>query len=60
MIGGEDYTDTDRRARAIMDHLVETKGVTEQVVARTSYRVLVNMILKADRALGRLAHPQAS
>ena len=46
-IGGEDFTDTDPHARAIIDHLAK-QGVTEQAVARTSYRVLVNMILRAS------------
>ena len=50
IIGGVDYGDTDPEARAIMDHLAK-QGVTEQKVARTSYRELVNMILKAQRAV---------
>ena len=46
IIGGVDYSKTYPEARAIMYHL-STEGVTEQKVARTPYRELVNMILKA-------------
>jgi hypothetical protein len=52
-IGGEDYADTDPMACAIIEHLLTTRGVTEQVAARTPYRVLVNMILRAERELSR-------
>ena len=50
IISGEDYSATDAEARAIMDYLAD-QGVTEEKVARTSYRVLVNMILQAQRVL---------
>lgn len=49
-IGGKDYSDTDPETRAIIDHLAG-QGVTEQAIARTSYRVLVNMILRAQQEI---------
>jgi hypothetical protein len=49
-IGGRDYTDTDTEARAIMAHLAD-QGITESTVARTPYRELVNIILRARQEL---------
>lgn len=46
--GGEDITATDAEARDIMAHLVDTRGLTEERVARTPYRILVNLVLKAQ------------
>jgi hypothetical protein len=46
IVGGKDFTATDAEARAVMAHLAD-QGVTEATIARTPYRVLVNVILQA-------------
>jgi hypothetical protein len=51
IIGGMDYTYTDRQARRIIDHLA-AQGVTEAKYATTSLRELTNMILNAQDELG--------
>jgi hypothetical protein len=45
-IGGEDFTDTDVEARAIMAHQAD-QGITETVWARMPYREAVNRVLRA-------------
>ena len=59
IISGKDDTATDAEARAIMAHLAD-RGVTEATVARTSYRVLVNMILRARQRRWRCGCRTAS
>jgi hypothetical protein len=60
IIAGEDFTDTDPVARAIIDRLVEKRGLTERRVAQTSYRVLINYILRAEWDLEDLRDAEAA
>ena len=49
IIGGMDFSDTDAEARAIIDFLAD-KGLKEET-RLPSFRVLMNMILKAQKEL---------
>jgi hypothetical protein len=46
IIGGEDFTETDARARKIMFDYLD--HMTEERWSKTPMRVLINLVLQAD------------